>query len=187
MLRDKEAVEILFDELAERFRDRPGGYTRVVRLARPRLGDARRPRHYRVCRRARPDQASGAARPKSSKPMRLPNPHRLPNLTQLRTDSPRTATDSVYFLLRRKDARMRGRAAENRHIRFLRRDGAALYRRHRPRRRTAPRRYGSSGCLIRSDQTPRAAWPPGQAHAHAVRGRLADHPSAADDCGPASG
>jgi large subunit ribosomal protein L17 len=39
-LRDDEAVEILFDELAERFADRPGGYTRVVRLAEVRLGDA---------------------------------------------------------------------------------------------------------------------------------------------------
>ena len=40
MLRDKEAVEILFDDVAERFEDRPGGYTRVMRLAKPRLGDA---------------------------------------------------------------------------------------------------------------------------------------------------
>lgn len=40
LLRDDEAVEILFDELADRFRDRPGGYTRVVRLASRRLGDA---------------------------------------------------------------------------------------------------------------------------------------------------
>lgn len=40
LLRDDEAVEILFDELADRFRDRPGGYTRVVRLAGRRLGDA---------------------------------------------------------------------------------------------------------------------------------------------------
>lgn len=40
LLRDKEALDILFDELAERFRDRPGGYTRVVRLAQRRLGDA---------------------------------------------------------------------------------------------------------------------------------------------------
>jgi len=40
MLRDKEAVEILFDDVAERFEDRPGGYTRVLRLAKPRLGDA---------------------------------------------------------------------------------------------------------------------------------------------------
>ncbi len=40
MLRDTEAVDILFDELAERFEDRPGGYTRIVRLAKVRLGDA---------------------------------------------------------------------------------------------------------------------------------------------------
>src|SRR5690606_25543842 len=40
LLRDDEAVDILFDDLADRFRDRPGGYTRVVRLARRRLGDA---------------------------------------------------------------------------------------------------------------------------------------------------
>jgi large subunit ribosomal protein L17 len=41
-LRDKQAVSVLFSELAERFADRPGGYTRVVRLAEVRLGDAGR-------------------------------------------------------------------------------------------------------------------------------------------------
>ena len=40
MLRDKDAVEILFDEVAPRFSERPGGYTRILRLAKPRLGDA---------------------------------------------------------------------------------------------------------------------------------------------------
>lgn len=40
LLRDHEAVQILFDELAERFEDRPGGYTRVIRLCEVRLGDA---------------------------------------------------------------------------------------------------------------------------------------------------
>lgn len=40
LLRDKLAVRILFDELANRFEDRNGGYTRVVRLAEYRLGDA---------------------------------------------------------------------------------------------------------------------------------------------------
>jgi large subunit ribosomal protein L17 len=39
-LRDKQAVSILFKELAPRFADRPGGYTRIMRLAKPRLGDA---------------------------------------------------------------------------------------------------------------------------------------------------
>ncbi len=42
ILRDREAVSVLFSELAERFADRPGGYTRVVRLAEVRLGDAGR-------------------------------------------------------------------------------------------------------------------------------------------------
>jgi large subunit ribosomal protein L17 len=41
-LRDGVAVDILFDELAARFEDRPGGYTRVVRLPAFRLGDAGR-------------------------------------------------------------------------------------------------------------------------------------------------
>lgn len=40
MLGDKQAVKVLFDEVAPRFADRPGGYTRVMRLAKPRLGDA---------------------------------------------------------------------------------------------------------------------------------------------------
>ena len=40
ILRDKEAVEILFDDIAPRFAERPGGYTRIMRLASPRLGDA---------------------------------------------------------------------------------------------------------------------------------------------------
>jgi len=39
-LRDNEAVDILFNELAERFAERNGGYTRIVRLATVRLGDA---------------------------------------------------------------------------------------------------------------------------------------------------
>jgi large subunit ribosomal protein L17 len=40
LLGNKEAVQILFDDIAPRFADRPGGYTRIVRLAKPRLGDA---------------------------------------------------------------------------------------------------------------------------------------------------
>ena len=39
-LRDDSAVEILFEDLAARFQERTGGYTRVIRLARVRLGDA---------------------------------------------------------------------------------------------------------------------------------------------------
>jgi large subunit ribosomal protein L17 len=40
MLGDKKAVRILFAEVAPRYTDRPGGYTRVLKLAKPRLGDA---------------------------------------------------------------------------------------------------------------------------------------------------
>jgi len=40
LLGDKQAVRILFSEIGPRFADRNGGYTRVLRLAKPRLGDA---------------------------------------------------------------------------------------------------------------------------------------------------
>lgn len=40
LLGNKEAVRILFDEIAPRFADRLGGCTRVLKLATPRLGDA---------------------------------------------------------------------------------------------------------------------------------------------------
>jgi large subunit ribosomal protein L17 len=40
LLGDKQAVKILFDTVAPRFMERPGGYTRIMRLAKPRLGDA---------------------------------------------------------------------------------------------------------------------------------------------------
>jgi large subunit ribosomal protein L17 len=41
-LRDKNALKLLFSDLAPRFRDRAGGYTRIVRLAEFRVGDAGR-------------------------------------------------------------------------------------------------------------------------------------------------
>ncbi len=40
MLGSRQAVQILFDDLAPRFEERDGGYTRILRLAHPRLGDA---------------------------------------------------------------------------------------------------------------------------------------------------
>ncbi len=40
LIGDKEATRVLFDTIAQRFVDRPGGYTRILKLATPRLGDA---------------------------------------------------------------------------------------------------------------------------------------------------
>jgi large subunit ribosomal protein L17 len=40
MIGDKQAVRVLFQEVAPRFEEREGGYTRILRLAKPRLGDA---------------------------------------------------------------------------------------------------------------------------------------------------
>ena len=39
VIRSKEVTAKVFDELAERFRDRPGGYTRVIKVGN-RVGDA---------------------------------------------------------------------------------------------------------------------------------------------------
>ena len=42
VLRNKEAVNLLFSDLAPRFMTRNGGYTRIVKLAKFRVGDATR-------------------------------------------------------------------------------------------------------------------------------------------------
>ncbi|MAE76750.1 MAG: 50S ribosomal protein L17 [Planctomycetes bacterium] len=39
ILQDKDMVKKLFDELGPRYKDRPGGYTRILRLPGYRLGD----------------------------------------------------------------------------------------------------------------------------------------------------
>lgn len=40
LLGNKQAVSVLCEEIAPRFADRNGGYTRIMHLAKPRLGDA---------------------------------------------------------------------------------------------------------------------------------------------------
>ncbi len=40
LLGDKQAVRILFNDIAARFEERNGGYTRILHLAKPRLGDS---------------------------------------------------------------------------------------------------------------------------------------------------
>ena len=39
-IEDKTIVQKLFDEIAPRYADRPGGYTRIIRLSERRIGDA---------------------------------------------------------------------------------------------------------------------------------------------------
>jgi large subunit ribosomal protein L17 len=39
MVQDKQIVRRLFDDIAPRFMDRPGGYTRIIRAAKNSLGD----------------------------------------------------------------------------------------------------------------------------------------------------
>jgi large subunit ribosomal protein L17 len=39
LLRNEDAVKQLFDKIAPRYVDRPGGYTRILRTSRRRLGD----------------------------------------------------------------------------------------------------------------------------------------------------
>lgn len=39
-LQDKESVKTLFGEVASRINDRPGGYTRIIKLGQARLGDS---------------------------------------------------------------------------------------------------------------------------------------------------
>jgi large subunit ribosomal protein L17 len=38
-LGDKEVVKKLFDEISPSFRERPGGYTRIIKVAKRRVGD----------------------------------------------------------------------------------------------------------------------------------------------------
>ncbi|MCS7237189.1 MAG: 50S ribosomal protein L17 [Thermoguttaceae bacterium] len=39
LLHNKKAVRVIFNKLAPRYKDRPGGYTRILKLVKPRLGD----------------------------------------------------------------------------------------------------------------------------------------------------
>ncbi len=62
VLGDKDAVQTLFDDIGPGFRDRPGGYTRIVKLATPRLGDKGR-RVFLELVNFVPKRAEGGAEP----------------------------------------------------------------------------------------------------------------------------
>lgn len=40
LIGDRKLVQLLFDEIGPYYKERPGGYTRLLRLVKPRLGDA---------------------------------------------------------------------------------------------------------------------------------------------------
>ncbi len=65
-LRDKRAVTTLFTEVAEKIGERPGGYTRVVRIGR-RAGDAAPMAIIELVDYNETDEATGAGSQKSSK------------------------------------------------------------------------------------------------------------------------
>jgi large subunit ribosomal protein L17 len=68
VLRDRQAVSRLFDEIGPSFADRPGGYTRIVKLPTPRLGDKGSRVYFELVNhvpkpKAKPASEKGAAKP----------------------------------------------------------------------------------------------------------------------------
>ncbi|MEE8142020.1 MAG: 50S ribosomal protein L17 [Planctomycetota bacterium] len=61
ILQDRELVAKLFDEIGPYYAQRPGGYTRIVRLAQPRLGDCAPRAYFGFVR----DEIQKASEPKS--------------------------------------------------------------------------------------------------------------------------
>src|SRR5438445_3490899 len=75
-LPDREAVEKLFNDLGPRFKDRPGGYTRIIKRHERRLGDAGKTAFLELLKagetkvRARAPAPPPAPVPKTSEPER---------------------------------------------------------------------------------------------------------------------
>ena len=67
-LRSKDAVKKLFDELVEQFVGRNGGYTRIYKLAIPRLGDAADMAIIEFVEEIQKKKAKKKRTPKKSKP-----------------------------------------------------------------------------------------------------------------------
>jgi large subunit ribosomal protein L17 len=99
-LRDKAAVAALFAEIAPRFADRPGGYTRVVKRHERRLGDAGRTAFLELLKegekkvRVRQPQAPRVEAPAApaSPPAAAPEPAPASEAAQTPPETPPTET-----------------------------------------------------------------------------------------------
>ena len=167
-LRSQEIVHQLFSEVAPRFKDRPGGYTRMVKLG-PRQGDARRwptSSSSTTCRaesstRAKaPLRAAGCVAAGSSLPSR---PRRRRRLRACASSSPSSTTVRTFAAGQRSPACARSRAA------YARRSARCTDRRR-------ARGRGPHGCR-RSRARQRPLGRPVRRSAGRARGRGAEHGS----------
>ena len=71
LLGNKEAAKLCFDVVAPRFVDRAGGYTRIMRLAMPRLGDAGTRRDAGIRGRPRSSRETGRSAENRKRTSRL--------------------------------------------------------------------------------------------------------------------
>lgn len=72
---DKTVVQKLFDEIAPRYQNRPGGYTRIVRLAERRIGDGGVQVLLQLVEEARPKAAAGGGKTASRRRARAAKKH----------------------------------------------------------------------------------------------------------------
>jgi len=91
-LNDKESVQRLFSDLADRFRDRPGGYTRILKLHKRRLGDGGHQAFIELLRpnerKARKERPTPAPAPRVVAPPPAPAPAPTPEPAATEQQSP---------------------------------------------------------------------------------------------------